>query len=288
MRYDFREKAVEGGLAALALLSLAVLAGIVFYLFREGLPVFASTGFLDFVFGTDWYPVGDQPDFEIGSLIAGSLAVTFLASLFAVPLGLMTAAYLSEVAANTTRRIIKPFIELLAALPSVVIGFIGMVLVAPWLQNTLGIATGLNLFNAALMLAFMAVPTICSIAEDALHAVPRSLKDASLALGATPWETLKNVTFPYALSGVGTAVMLGMSRALGEMMVAGGAAIVPESIFDPIRPMPASIAAEMAEAPFGSPHYHALFATGIALFVMTFIFNAIAFRLAQKYKTPAV
>ena len=161
MRYDFREKAVEGGLAALALLSLAVLAGIVFYLFREGLPVFASTGFLDFVFGTDWYPVGDQPDFEIGSLIAGSLAVTFLASLFAVPLGLMTAAYLSEVAANTTRRIIKPFIELLAALPSVVIGFIGMVLVAPWLQNTLGIATGLNLFNAALMLAFMAVPTIC-------------------------------------------------------------------------------------------------------------------------------
>ena len=285
MRYDFREKAVEGGLAALALLSLAVLAGIVFYLFREGLPVFASTGFLDFVFGTDWYPVGDQPDFEIGSLIAGSLAVTFLASLFAVPLGLMTAAYLSEVAANTTRRIIKPFIELLAALPSVVIGFIGMVLVAPWLQNTLGIATGLNLFNAALMLAFMAVPTICSIAEDALHAVPRSLKDASLALGATPWETLKNVTFPYA-------VMLGISRAIGEtmvvLMVAGGAAIVPESIFDPIRPMPASIAAEMAEAPFGSPHYHALFATGIALFVMTFIFNAIAFRLAQKYKTPAV
>lgn len=164
MRYDFREKAVESGLAALALLSLAVLAGIVFYLFREGLPVFASTGFLDFIFGTDWYPVGDQPDFEIGSLIAGSLAVTFLASLFAVPLGLMTAAYLSEVAANTTRRIIKPFIELLAALPSVVIGFIGMVLVAPWLQNTLGIATGLNLFNAALMLAFMAVPTICSIA----------------------------------------------------------------------------------------------------------------------------
>ncbi len=218
--------------------------------------------------------------------------MTALSSLIAVPLGLMTAAYLSEVASNTTRRIIKPFIELLAALPSVVIGFIGMVLVAPWLQDALGIATGLNLFNAALMLAFMAVPTICSISEDALHAVPRALKDASLALGATPWETLKNVTFPYALSGVGTAVILGMSRALGEtmvvLMVAGGAAIVPESVFDPIRPMPASIAAEMAEAPFGSPHYHALFATGIALFIMTFIFNAVAFRLAQRYKTPAI
>lgn len=215
-----------------------------------------------------------------------------LSSLIAVPLGLATAAYLSEVASDKTRRIVKPFIELLAALPSVVIGFIGMVLVAPWLQNALGIATGLNLFNASLMLAFMAVPTICSISEDALHAVPQALKDASLALGATPWETLKLVTFPYALSGVGTAVMLGMSRALGEtmvvLMVAGGAAIVPESIFDPIRPMPASIAAEMAEAPFGSPHYHALFATGIALFLMTFIFNAVAYKMAQRYKTPAV
>lgn len=236
--------------------------------------------------------MGDAPDFEIGSLIAGSLAVTVLSSLIAVPLGLATAAYLSEVASDKTRRIVKPFIELLAALPSVVIGFIGMVLVAPWLQNALGIATGLNLFNASLMLAFMAVPTICSISEDALHAVPQALKDASLALGATPWETLKLVTFPYALSGVGTAVMLGMSRALGEtmvvLMVAGGAAIVPESIFDPIRPMPASIAAEMAEAPFGSPHYHALFATGIALFLMTFIFNAVAYKMAQRYKTPAV
>ena len=147
MRFDVKEKAIEVGLKSLAFLSLAVLAGIVFYLFREGLPVFANLGLLDFVFGTDWYPVGDSPDFEIGSLIAGSLAVTFLASLFAVPLGLMSAACLSEVVANTTRRIIKPFIELLAALPSVVLGFIGMVLVAPWLQNTLGIATGLNLFN---------------------------------------------------------------------------------------------------------------------------------------------
>lgn len=292
MTKDLRERIVEISLAVLALVSLAVLAGIVFYLFKEGLPIFVHLTPLEFIFGTEWYPVGEDPDFEIGALIAGSLAVMLLSSVIAVPLGLMTAAYLSEVASNTTRRIVKPFIELLAALPSVVIGFVGMVLVAPWLQDALGIATGLNLFNAGLMLAFMAVPTICSISEDALHAVPRALKDASLALGATPWETLKNVTFPYALSGVGTSVMLGMSRALGEtmvvLMVAGGAAIVPESVFDPIRPMPASIAAEMAEAPFASPHYHALFATGIALFLMTFVFNAIAFRLAQKYKTPAI
>lgn len=214
-----RETAVRGGLTLLALTALAVLAGIVFYLFKEGLPVFKFIGPLRFIFGTDWYPVGDAPDFEIGSLIAGSLAVTVLASVIAVPLGIATAAYLSEVASVNVRRVVKPFIELLAALPSVVIGFIGMVLVAPWLQKTLGIATGLNLFNAALMLAFMAVPTICSVSEDALHAVPRALKDASLALGATPWETLKLVTVPYALSGIGTAVILGMSRALGETMV---------------------------------------------------------------------
>lgn len=287
-----REKAVKSGLCLLALTSLAVLAGIVFYLFREGLPILSELSLVRFVFGTDWYPAGDAPQFQIGALIAGSLAVTVLASLVAVPLGVMTAAYLSEIASDATRRIVKPFIELLAALPSVVIGFIGMVLVAPWLQNALGIATGLNLLNASLMLAFMAVPTICSVSEDALHAVPRSVRDASLALGATPWETLKNITLPCALSGVGTAVILGMSRALGEtmvvLMVAGGAAIVPESIFDPIRPMPASIAAEMAEAPFGSPHYHALFATGVVLFALTFAFNAVAFRLAQKYKTNAV
>lgn len=286
------EKAVKTGLCLLALTSLAVLGGIVFYLFREGLPILSELSLVRFVFGTDWYPAGDAPQFQIGALIAGSLAVTVLASLVAVPLGVMTAAYLSEIASDTTRRIVKPFIELLAALPSVVIGFIGMVLVAPWLQNALGIATGLNLLNASLMLAFMAVPTICSVSEDALHAVPRSVRDASLALGATPWETLKNITLPCALSGVGTAVVLGMSRALGEtmvvLMVAGGAAIVPESIFDPIRPMPASIAAEMAEAPFGSPHYHALFATGVVLFALTFVFNAVAFRLAQKYKTNAV
>ena len=286
MRYDFREKAVEGGLAALALLSLAVLAGIVFYLFREGLPVFASTGFLDFVFGTDWYPVGDQPDFEIGSLIAGSLAVTFLASLFAVPLGLMTAAYLSEVAANTTRRIIKPFIELLAALPSVVIGFIGMVLVAPWLQNTLGIATGLNLFNAALMLAFMAVPTICSIAEDALHAVPRSLKDASLALGATSTETYFRVTVPAAKSGIFTAIVLGIGRAIGEamavMMVAGNVANMP-SLFQSVRFLTTAVASEMSYS--SGLQRQALFSIALVLFFFIMLINATLLVIKKRSQT---
>ena len=170
----------------------------------------------------------------------------------------------------------------------VVLGFFGLVVVAPWLQDTFNIPVGLNLFTASLLLAFMSLPTICSIAEDALYAVPRDLKEASLALGATAWETIIHVSVPGALSGICTAVILGMSRAIGETMVtlmlAGGAAVIPTSLFDPVRPMPASIAAEMAEAPFRSMHYHALFAIGITLFLFTLAFNLLAARVARKYK----
>lgn len=288
MNEDFREKGVRCILGASAFVSILSLAGIMFFLFMEGLPLFADYEILHFLFGTLWYPTADPPNFGILALIAGSLAVTVLASCIAVPLGIMTAAYLTEIAARSTRRFIKPFIELLAALPSVVIGFFGMVIVAPFLQDYFEADTGLNLLNAALMLAFMSVPTICSVAEDALYAVPKSLREASLALGATQWETLIRVVIPSALSGIGTAVMLGMSRAIGEtmvvLMVAGGAAIIPMSFFDPVRPMPASIAAEMAEAPFRDEHYFALFATGIVLFLFTFTFNIIAFRITEKYK----
>jgi phosphate transport system permease protein len=179
-------------------------------------------------------------------------------------------------------------VELLAALPSVVIGFFGMVIVAPFLQNVLEIPVGLNLFNASLMLAFMSVPTICSISEDAIFSVPRELKEASLALGATRWETIRRVIVPASISGISTAVILGMSRAIGEtmvvLMVAGGAAMVPESLFDPVRPLPASIAAEMAEAPFRGDHYYALFATGIALFAFTLMFNLAADYISHRFR----
>jgi len=162
------------------------------------------------------------------------------------------------------------------SLPSVVIGFFGMVIVAPVLQDLLNIATGLNLFNASLMLAFMSIPTICSLSEDAIFSVPGELKEASLALGATHWETIARVIFPASISGICTAVILGMSRAMGEtmvvLMVAGGAAMIPTSLFDPVRPMPASIAAEMAEAPFQSEHYYALFATAI---IFVFVYPSI-------------
>ena len=179
----------------------------------------------------------------------------------------------------------------MAALPSVVIGFVGMVVVAPWLQNTFNLPSGLNLTNAALMLAFMCVPTIASISEDALKNVPAGLREASLALGATRWETLVRVELRWAMGGIGTAVMLGISRVIGEtmvvLMVAGGAGIIPESIFDPVRPMTASIAAEMAEAAVGGEHYHALYATGLVLFLLTFVFNLLAWYFTRRMSLKA-
>jgi phosphate transport system permease protein len=208
--------------------------------------------------------------------------------MIAIPLGVMTAVYLAEIASSHLREIVKPIVELLASLPSVVIGFFGMVIVSPFLEEFFNIPIGLNMFNAALMLAFMSIPTICSISEDSLYSVPQDLKEASLALGATRLETLLRVILPASISGISTAVILGMSRAIGEtmvvLMVAGGATAIPTSIFDPVRPMPASIAAEMAEAPFRGDHYHALFATGIVLFVFTFLFNLVADYISTRYR----
>ncbi len=272
----------------IASVSIAVLGMIMVFLFMEGLPIFKIVSVQDFIFGKFWYPTSDPPDFGILSLITASLAVTGLSALISIPLGVMTAVYLSEVASFKVGEIVKPIVELLAALPSVVIGFFGMVLVAPFLQSVFDIPTGLNLFNASLMLAFMSIPTICSISEDAIHSVPTALREASLALGATQLETIVKVVIPASISGISTAVILGMSRAIGEtmvvLMVAGGAALIPISIFDPVRPMPASIASEMAEAPFRGEHYYALFATGIVLFLFTFLFNLVADHIAHKYR----
>ncbi len=281
-----KEALIRSVLMGIAGCSLLFLALIMIFLFMEGLPIFASVSPTDFFLGMDWYPTSEPPEFGILPLIAGSVAVTVVASVMAIPLGVMTAAWMTEIAPPLVRRIFKPMVELLAALPSVVMGFFGMVVVAPFLQDVFDADTGLNLFNAGLMLAFMSVPTICSVAEDALHAVPVSLREASLALGATRWETTSKVVIPAAFSGIGTACMLGMSRSIGEtmvvLMVAGGAGIIPTSLFDPVRPMPAAIAAEMAESPFRGEHYHALFAIGMLLFVFTLAFNLIAQHIAEK------
>lgn len=288
MTRTLKELIIKNILLLFALISIIILGLIIIFLFMEGLPVFRVVSVADFLFGLEWYPTYDPPDYGIWPLIAGSLVVTFSAALLAVPLGVLSAIYIAELAPGPVKEIFKPLVELLAGLPSVVLGFFGMAVVAPLLQNTFNLPTGLNIVNASLILAFMAVPTIASITEDALYSVPAEFKEASYALGATRAETIVNVVVPAALSGIATAVMLGMARAIGEtmvvLMVAGGAAAVPESIFDPVRPMPASIAAEMGEAAVGSAHYHALFATGIVLFFMTLAFNLAADFISERFK----
>lgn len=261
---------------------------IALFLFKEGIPISKQVRIIDYIFGTSWYPTSEPPKFGIFPLVVASLSVTFVSSLIAVPLSLAIAIYLSELASSKVKEILKPIIEIIASIPSVIIGFFGMVVMAPYLQRMFNIDTGLNLFNASIMLAFMSIPTIASIAEDAISSVPQSLKEASYALGANRWQTIYHITIPASLSGIYTAVILGISRVIGEtmvvLMVAGGAAVIPDSIFSPIRPLTSNIAAEMGEAPFQSMHYHALFATGIVLFIITFLFNILANYLSDKYK----
>jgi len=282
------ERIFEKFFMIIGLSCLFVLLLIMIFLFTEGVPILKDVSITDFLLGTQWYPTSVNPRFGILPLITASVAVTLLASFFAVPLSLAIAVYLAELASPRVREVVKPAIEVIASIPSVIIGFFGMVVVAPFLQRYFNIDTGLNLFNAALMLAFMAIPTIASISEDAISSVPMSLKEASYALGANRWETIFHITIPAALSGIWTAIILGISRVIGEtmvvLMVAGGAAVMPGSIFDPVRPLTSNIAAEMAEAPVGGSHYHALFAIGIILFIITFFFNLIADYLSSRYK----
>nr|WP_320191724.1 phosphate ABC transporter permease subunit PstC [uncultured Desulfobacter sp.] len=288
MTHKLTDKGIHSFFFIVALFSITALGLILVFLCKEGVGILSHVSLWDFIFGHYWYPTDEPPAFGILPLITGSLSVTMLSGLMAIPLGIMTAVYLSEIASPKVAEVVKPIVELMASMPSVVIGFFGMVVVAPFIQDLFKIPVGLNLFNASLMLAFMAVPTICSISEDAIFSVPMALKEASFALGATHLETIVRVVVPASLSGICTAVILGLSRAVGETMVvlmaAGGAAMIPGSVFDPVRPMPASIAAEMAEAPFGSEHYHALFAIGIVLFLFTFVFNMIADHISYRFR----
>jgi len=271
--------------------SLLVLLTILIFLLKEGMPLFKNITVSDFIFGNEWYPTSGNPRYGILPLIISSLYITIIASLIAVPLSLSVAIYISELAGSTLKEIVKPVVEIIASIPSVIIGFFGMVVVAPFLMDNFNIDSGLNLLNASLMLAFMAIPTIASISEDAISSVPMSLKEASYALGASRWQTIIHVTIPASLSGIWTAIILGISRVIGEtmivLMVSGGAAVIPKSIFSPVRPLTSNIAAEMAEASVGGTHYRALFAIGIILFLITFIFNIIADYLSNRYRFKA-
>ncbi|MHB8829407.1 MAG: phosphate ABC transporter permease subunit PstC, partial [Syntrophales bacterium] len=234
-----KEATIKNVFALMALLSLLALALIVWFLFREGLPIFRQISLQDFLFGPFWYPTDVPPAYGIWPLIVASVIVTFFSCLLAVPFGIFSAIYISEIAPRQLKEALKAVIELLAGLPSVVLGFFGMVILAPWMQEKFDLPTGLNIVNASLMLALMAIPTISSISEDALYAVPRDFKEAAYALGATKYETITRVIVPSALSGISTAVILGMGRAIGEtmvvLMVAGGAAALPRGIFDSVR-----------------------------------------------------
>ena len=283
-----KENLIKGFFCLFASLSIFFLLGIVMVLFKEGLPIFKVTSLKEFLFGKFWYPTYEPPEFGILPLILGSFLVTFGALVISVPLGVAGAIYISEVASPKIKEFIKPVIELLAGIPSVVYGFFGMVIVAPQVAKIFNLAVGLNAFTASLILGIMAIPTITSISEDAISAVPKRFKEASYALGANKWETIIKVTLPAAGGGVTTAIILGIARVIGEtmtvLMVAGGAAVIPHSFFEPVRTMTATIAAEMGEAVAGSTHFYALFAIAIVLFVITLSFNILADILSQRFR----
>ena len=272
-----------------ALSSLLFLIGIIVVLFVEGLPTFHEVSISQFLFGNRWYPTSEPPRLGILPLILGSLWVTAGALIFAIPLGIFSAIFLAELCPKKLREILKPVIEMLAGIPSVVYGFFGMVVLSPLLKDLLSLPTGLTAFTASIILGIMAIPSIVSLAEDAISSVPKSYREASFAVGATHWETIRKVIIPASYSGLGAAVILGAGRIIGEtmtvLMVAGGAAVIPTSFFQPVRTMTATIAAEMGEAPVGSLHYHSLFAIAIILFLITFLLNILVDRLAQKYRT---
>lgn len=259
---------------------------ILYFLLAEGLPALTSVP-LDSIFSTRWYPIENY--FGILPLISGTLVVTLGATLVAVPLGVGTAIFLSEVAPAWVKEIFKPLIEILAGIPSVVLGFIGILVIAPFLRRFLDLPTGLTAFTGSILLGIIAIPTIVSVAEDALNNVPPAYRQASFALGATRWQTIWGVTLPAARSGVITAVMLGVGRAMGEtmtvMMVTGNAPVMPESLnilFSPVRTMTATIASEMGEVATGSPHYAVLFFIGIVLFIFSLIVNVIASSIGYR------
>ena len=260
-----------------AVTGIVVLIFILGFLIANGLPVLESTSLGEMFFSKDWYPTEEPPALGMVALIAGTLAATLLSSVMAIPVSIALAIFSAEIAPRRVRQCFKVLFEMLGFLPSIVLGFIGMMIIAPWMQVGLGIPSGLNLLNSSILLGFLIIPSVASLSDEALAAVPGELRDASYALGATRLETIFKVVFPSALPGIIAATLLGVMRALGETMVvlmaAGGAAVLPSMFTDPIRPLTSTIAAEMGETPVGSTHYHALFFAGLILLIMTLAIN---------------
>lgn len=286
----FKEKTIHFLFFLAGISAIIILLGIFAMLLFNGIKAFKDVSVSNFFFSTVWNPSAyGEPSYGILSMLVSTFMVIIGAMVIAVPLGIGTAAYITEVANPRTQEILKPFIEILAAIPSVVIGFLGIIFVGPLIAKIFNLSNGLNAVNGSILLAVMSLPTIISISEDAIRAVPKEYKEASYALGANRWTTLIRVTIPAAISGIVASIMLGTGRAIGEtmtvLMVTGNAPAMPHSFFDSIRTMTATIAIELGEVPYGTTHYYAIFAVGTVLFLMSLSVNIIAELVTAKYRT---
>ena len=282
----FGDKLAARAALSISTVCILIMGFILYFLVKESLPVLRAVKISELLLGMDWYPQEDPPALGMFPLIAASMAVTLLSSLIGLPVSLALGIFTAEIAPYGLRNLLKPLIEVLGFIPSIVFGFLGMAVAAPWLQVRFKLLTGLNMANAAVFLGILMIPIVSSLVDEALVSVPRELRDASYALGATRWETVRKVVVPSALPGILSAAILGIMRAAGEtmitLMVAGGAAIIPQSLFDPVRPLTSTIAAEMGETPVGTAHYHALFFAGLILLSITLALNLLSAWIETK------
>ncbi|MEN8134673.1 MAG: phosphate ABC transporter permease subunit PstC [Thermodesulfobacteriota bacterium] len=283
----WKDKAIKLSFLGVASTSILIMLLIFIFLFKEALPFIKHPG-LASLLDSKWLPVSFQEErYGLLPLLTGTGLITLLAMAFAVPASVLSSIYIAEVANPSEKEILKPFIELLASIPSVVLGFFGLIVLAPLVKSVFGLNSGLNALSGAILLALMATPTIISVSEDAINSVPSAYKNASLALGASRMQTVFKVVVPAALPGIVAAVMLGAGRVIGEtmavLMVTGNAARITGNPLESVRTMTATIAAEMGEVPFGSTHYQSLFWIGILLLIMTFSLNVVAQRVLKKY-----
>jgi len=289
-----RERVIVAVLGFCAVLAVVGLLLIILFVFREALPIFidratqAEASIRGFFSTPFWQPVSDTPKYGLTPLLLGTFKVTMVAMIFAVPIAILAAIFTSEFAPVRIREIIKPAVELLAGVPSVVLGFFALIVLATWIHTLTHQGTRLNAMNAGVALALASIPTIFSVSEDALRAVPNSFREASLALGASKWQTAWHVTLPAAAAGVSAGVLLGLARAVGETMIvlmaSGNAAMISGSAFDSVRTFSATIAAEMGEVVVGSPHYSTLFFIGGLLFTLTFMINVCAGLFVERLR----
>ncbi|MBE0409231.1 MAG: phosphate ABC transporter permease subunit PstC [Anaerolineales bacterium] len=289
--YNWPEIIISSLIKASGYSAIFFVAMIFVFLLTEGVPALGEVH-LSNLFSTRWYPI--EGFYGILPLIGGSIIVTLGAAIIAIPLGIGSAIFIAEISPRWGREILKPLVELLEGFPSVVLGFLGIVILASFLRETFNLPTGLTALAGSILIAAIALPTIVSVTEDALDSVPRSYREAALALGATEWQTIWRVTLPAAKNGVVTAVMLGIARSIGEtmavLMVSGNAPVMPtsiQSLFSPVRTMTATIAAEMGEVASGSVHYHVLFFVGIGLFLISLAVNLIASLVVTRERKRA-